>query len=221
MNSRGKPLTEFENVQGSASARRSAHTGRDGRASGTRSTARGPISCGSTAATTTSSTTSSCATSTSSSRSASGARAGAPVRSDVPLRPERRAQALFGEHNPRHPEHLAFFFNAFDVWANVPDIQAIFEAFFTTSTSHTADPPLRRLPARQPVLVLLRAVRRIQRPNAQILTRRHTVAVCHADPPDPRDRRQRAASAPTPQPQRGLVLRRVAGREHAEAHRRG
>jgi hypothetical protein len=38
-------------------------------------------------------------------------------RGDPPIRPERRAQTLFGEDNPRHREHLEFFFNALDVWA--------------------------------------------------------------------------------------------------------
>jgi hypothetical protein len=48
---------------------------------------------------------------------------------------ERRARTLFGENNPRHREHLAFFFNALDVWTDEPDIRATFEAFFTTSAS--------------------------------------------------------------------------------------
>ena len=56
-------------------------------------------------------------------------------RSDAPIRPERRAQELFGENNPRHREHLAFFFDALDVWADEPDIRATFEAFFTISAS--------------------------------------------------------------------------------------
>ena len=57
------------------------------------------------------------------------------IRSDTPIRPERRAQELFGEDNPRHREHLAFLFDAFDVWADGPDIQATFGAFFTTAAS--------------------------------------------------------------------------------------
>src|SRR4051794_37302542 len=57
------------------------------------------------------------------------------IRGDAALRPERRAETLFGEANPRHPEHLEFFFNALDVWANASDIQANFDAFFATSPS--------------------------------------------------------------------------------------
>jgi hypothetical protein len=57
------------------------------------------------------------------------------IRGDPPIRPERRAQTLFGENNPRHREHLAFFFDALDVWADAPDIRGTFEAFFTTSAS--------------------------------------------------------------------------------------
>ncbi len=57
------------------------------------------------------------------------------IRDDPPLRPERRAKTLFGDDNPRYREHLAFFFDALDVWANAPDVQAIFEAFFTRSAS--------------------------------------------------------------------------------------
>lgn len=53
--------------------------------------------------------------------------------SSEPTRLERRAQALFGEDNPKHDEHLAFFFRAFDVWANEAEIRATFESFFTAS----------------------------------------------------------------------------------------
>ena len=139
-------------------------------------------------------------------------------RGDPPIRPERRAQTLFGENNPRHHEHLAFFFDALDVWAKAPGIQATFEDFFTTSTSTPRAPPLRRRDG-QPVQVLLRAVRCHTRQHTRILTNRHAVAVRHADPSHPWDRRRRAASAPTPQPQRGFAVR-VACAEHAEAHRR-
>lgn len=55
------------------------------------------------------------------------------TRSGEPIRLERRAQTLFGEDNPRHSEHLALFFDALDVWADEPDIRATFEAFFTAS----------------------------------------------------------------------------------------
>lgn len=57
------------------------------------------------------------------------------TRTDEPIRLERRAQTLFGKNNPRHSEHLGFFFDALDVWADEPDIRATFEAFFTTSAS--------------------------------------------------------------------------------------
>jgi hypothetical protein len=57
------------------------------------------------------------------------------IRKDPPIRPEQRAQTLFGEDNPRHREHLEFFFNALDVWDSAQDIQATFETFFTTSPS--------------------------------------------------------------------------------------
>ena len=57
------------------------------------------------------------------------------IRGDEPTRPERRAQELFGENNPRHREHLAFFFKALDVWTDELGPQATFEAFFTTSAS--------------------------------------------------------------------------------------
>jgi len=57
------------------------------------------------------------------------------TRSNEPIRLERRAQTLFGENNPRHSEHLAFFFDALDVWADEPDIRATFEALFTASAS--------------------------------------------------------------------------------------
>ena len=49
--------------------------------------------------------------------------------------PNGGRRTLFGENNPRHREHLAFFFDALDVWADEPDIRATFEAFFTTSAS--------------------------------------------------------------------------------------
>jgi hypothetical protein len=55
--------------------------------------------------------------------------------SDAPTRPELRAQELFGEENPRHREHLEFFFEALDVWTREQGPEATFEAFFTTSAS--------------------------------------------------------------------------------------
>jgi len=55
------------------------------------------------------------------------------IHTGKPIRLERRAQTLFGEDNPRHGEHLAFFFDALDVWADESDIWATFEAFFTAS----------------------------------------------------------------------------------------
>jgi len=57
------------------------------------------------------------------------------IRGDAPTRPERRAQELFGKNNPRHHEHLMFFFKALDVWTDERGPQATFEAFFTTSAS--------------------------------------------------------------------------------------
>lgn len=54
-------------------------------------------------------------------------------RSGAPVRLERRARSLLGEDNPRHAEHLAFFFVALDVWAAEPGIAATFEALFTAS----------------------------------------------------------------------------------------
>ena len=57
------------------------------------------------------------------------------IRGDEPTRPEQRAQELFGENNPRHREHLMFFFKALDVWTDELGPQATFEAFFTTSAS--------------------------------------------------------------------------------------
>jgi hypothetical protein len=56
-------------------------------------------------------------------------------RNDPEFRPERRARTLFGNENPRHREHLAFFFDALDAWVGEPGIQATFEEFFTTSAS--------------------------------------------------------------------------------------
>lgn len=55
------------------------------------------------------------------------------VQGGVALRLERRAQALFGATNPIHNEHLAFFFAALDVWVNEAEIRAAFEALFTVS----------------------------------------------------------------------------------------
>jgi hypothetical protein len=52
---------------------------------------------------------------------------------DRPARPERRAQALFNEQNPRHREHLAFFFSALDVWVDGPDPRTTFESIFATA----------------------------------------------------------------------------------------
>jgi hypothetical protein len=75
------------------------------------------------------------------------------IRSEAPIRLERRAQELFGEDNPRHREHLAFFFDALDVWADEADIRATFEAFFTTSAS----PPGIRLFGASPQANLFRS----------------------------------------------------------------
>ena len=55
------------------------------------------------------------------------------LRSGEPVRLERRAQSLLGEDNPRHAEHLAFFFDALDRWVAEPGIAATFEALFTAS----------------------------------------------------------------------------------------
>jgi Protein of unknown function DUF262 len=52
---------------------------------------------------------------------------------DRPTRPERRAQALFSEQNPRHREHLDFFFRALDVWVDGPDPRITFESIFATT----------------------------------------------------------------------------------------
>ncbi len=52
---------------------------------------------------------------------------------DRPTRPERRAQALFGEQNPRHREHLTLFFKALDVWVDGPDPRTTFESIFATT----------------------------------------------------------------------------------------
>ncbi len=52
---------------------------------------------------------------------------------DRPTRPERRAQALFGEQNPRHREHLTFFFKALDVWVDGLDPRTSFESIFATT----------------------------------------------------------------------------------------
>jgi hypothetical protein len=57
------------------------------------------------------------------------------IRKDPPIRPEQRARTLFGEDNPRHREHLAFFFDALDVWTDALGIEATFEEFFTTLAS--------------------------------------------------------------------------------------
>ena len=75
------------------------------------------------------------------------------IGTDAPIRPERRARTLFGENNPRHREHLAFFFDALDVWADEPDIPTTFEAFFTTSAS----PPGIRLFGASPQVNLFRS----------------------------------------------------------------
>jgi hypothetical protein len=55
------------------------------------------------------------------------------TRSSERIRLERRAQTLFADDNPRPSEHLAFFFHALDVWADETDIRTTFEAFFTAS----------------------------------------------------------------------------------------
>jgi hypothetical protein len=57
------------------------------------------------------------------------------LRADTQVRPERRTLALFGEENPRHLEHLAFFFDAFDVWAGTADIETTFGSFFSASAA--------------------------------------------------------------------------------------
>lgn len=59
------------------------------------------------------------------------------------VRPERRASTLFGEQNERHDEHLDFFFRAFDAWWDddaptaAPGLAAIFGGFFTVEDGGT------------------------------------------------------------------------------------
>lgn len=44
-----------------------------------------------------------------------------------------RARAIFGAGNPRADEHLDFLFRAFDVWLSSDDISGTFATYFTTS----------------------------------------------------------------------------------------
>ncbi len=106
MNSRGKPLTEFENFKAHFeqtiqwSSRRAEFALKRGHHAGR-------TSSGTCEATTISSTTSSCATWSSSPRSASGAMAGltAPANDWDCAR-----AAIFGEENPKREAHLDFLF---------------------------------------------------------------------------------------------------------------
>jgi len=56
---------------------------------------------------------------------------------DEPIRPSRRAETLFGKDNVRHREHVDFFFDALDCWTDpeLPNTQDTFEGFFTTMPS--------------------------------------------------------------------------------------
>ncbi|MFI5734025.1 DUF262 domain-containing protein [Kribbella sp. NPDC051587] len=53
-----------------------------------------------------------------------------------------RARAIFSDTNPRALEHLEFLFDAFDVWANLPEIEPAFEAIFSRAEpgQQTYDP---------------------------------------------------------------------------------
>ena len=189
MNSRGKPLTEFENFK--AHFEQTQLPSPDAPTSSrTRSTASGRTSCGPTAATTTSSTTSSCATSTSSPRSASGARAGsAAMKSSRPssgsadlLASATRAvrststsssrRSTSGSEGHRSPTYFA--------------------ELFTTSADGTGV-RLFGAPSTEPVPRLLRdGTARRARHDAAVLADRHAAPVRRPDPSDPRHRRRLA-----------------------------
>ncbi len=126
MNSRGKPLTPFENFK--ARFEQDIRHSDELTSSRTRSTEHGRTSSGHSTAATTSSTTSSSATSTSSPNSASSAKDGS-----VSGRLGPRARAVFGEENERANEHLDFLFGAFDKWQNAEHISKTFNDVLSTS----------------------------------------------------------------------------------------
>jgi hypothetical protein len=56
------------------------------------------------------------------------------IRDAAPLRLERRAEGLLGAGNPRHTEYLSFVFDALDVWTDGADVRTTFESFFASTS---------------------------------------------------------------------------------------
>ncbi|MEN8707039.1 MAG: DUF262 domain-containing protein [Nocardioides marinisabuli] len=55
------------------------------------------------------------------------------VRSGETVTPEKRAKVLFGISNPRHDEHLSFMHGAFQTWVTEPNLKDYFESLFKTT----------------------------------------------------------------------------------------
>ncbi|ANH38694.1 hypothetical protein I601_2270 [Nocardioides dokdonensis FR1436] len=54
-------------------------------------------------------------------------------RVDDLVTPEKRAKALYGLGNPRHREHLSFMHGAFETWVAEPNLRDYFESLFKTT----------------------------------------------------------------------------------------